>query len=362
MFLRPASLLPIFFCAALTSCVRQVDIDRRTEEPILVVEGSITTDSVPYTVKLSYSGPYKFALDIPQEYLEREAKVTIMDNQGGSASLVHKGSGVYETIDKNYIGKEGKTYRVTIELKNGKKYFSKPEMIQPPVTISNISAKFFDDFTTNYPASLHVFLNSKDPPQQENYYKWDFTTWVLRQTHGIPCGFGCVMYKYCYQKFTNEKVNILSDAVINGNEIKDLDVGQSYIYTYGDHYVDVAQTSLTREAFQFWQRYDEQVSRSGSTLDPLPAPIKGNIYNAADTTEFALGYFSASAVVHRRAILIPFNITDYLLQISAVQFIPEGSKNCFTYFPRALSYLPPPETQYPPPPGWENAQRIEVRW
>jgi hypothetical protein len=86
------------------------------------------------------------------------------------------------------------------------------------------------------------------------------------------------------------------------------------------------------------------------------------MYNASDPSDFALGYFSASAAVHKRAILIPFNVTQYLLDISAVQFIPDGSQVCFDYFPNALSYASPPADQYPPPPGWENAERIEVHW
>src|SRR6185436_12218579 len=97
------------------------------------------------------------------------------------------------------------------------------ELIKPPVPISNISVKFFNDNTLNYPSSLHVFASSKDPQQEENFYKWNFSTWTLRQTHGIPCGFGCVMYEYCYQKFTDENTHILSDAAINGNEIKELE-------------------------------------------------------------------------------------------------------------------------------------------
>ena len=355
-------LIVLIFCVILCSCVKPVQINTRNEEPILVVEGSITTDSVPYSVKLSYSGPYKFALDIPEQYQEKEAAVTMEDDKGGKTNLVHVGSGLYETTDRNYVGKTGNSYWITIELKNGKKYVSKPELMKPAVSISNIAVKFVNDQNTNYPASLHSYITVQDPADQENYYKWDFYSWGLRQTHGISCGFGCVLYEYCYQKFVNEQVHILSDASINGNQIKDLDVGKSYIYTYGLHYIDISQWSLTREAYQFWKQYEEQVTRNGSILDPLPAAIRGNVYNAADPADFALGYFSAASVVHKRVTLVPFGITDFLLKTTAAQFIPDGPKICFETFPNTLSYPPPPANQYPPPAGWENAERIEVRW
>jgi hypothetical protein len=347
---------------AFSACVKEVTINTRDEKPILVVEGSITTDSLPYTVKLTYSGPYKAGLDIPDEFLEKQAKVIITDDQGNSTNLSYKGKGIYETTDPNYIGKAGRSYNVTVELKDGRKYISTPEKIKQPVPISAVNIKFALDNNFIFPSSLHVLIDAKDPANEENYYKWNFYSWVMRQTHGIPCGFGCVMYAYCFQKITDKEVRILSDASINGNEIKNQLVGKSYIYTYGKSYVEISQLSLTREAYQFWRRYEDQVLRTGNILDPLPASIKGNVYNASDPGDFALGYFSASAIVHKRAVLIPFNVTQYLLDISAVQFIPDGSQVCFDYFPNALFYPPPPADQYPPPPGWENAERIEVRW
>jgi hypothetical protein len=346
----------------MVSCVKQVTVDTRNEESILVVEGSITTDSVPYTVKLSYTGPYKFALEIPDQYLETEAKVSITDELGRSTHLVNIGKGVYETNDTNYIGKTGSSYQVIVELKNGKKYISRPETIKPAVPISKVNVRFVQDNNLNYPASMHVSIDTKDPRNEENYYKWDFYSWVMRETHGVSCGFFCIEYKFCYQKVVDDQVRIFSDAYSNGNEIKDRFLGRSYIYTYWNAFIDLTQHSLTREAYQFWQGYDEQVTRSGTILDPLPASIKGNVYNASDSTDFALGYFFASAVTRKKAILVPFNITEYLLNITAVQFIPDGPKICFDYFPNTLRYARMPAPQYPPPAGWENAERIEVRW
>lgn len=348
------------FLFAFTSCVKQVDVTLRNEKPILVIEGAITTDSVPYTVKLSYSGSYKFALDIPDQYIEKEAKVSITNEQGQSTNLEHKGAGVYETTDPNYIGKVGNDYQLIIELNDGRKYISKPEKIKETPSISDIGVKFFLDNNLNYPASMHVYIDTKDPAGEENYYKWNFYSWTLRQTLGIPCGFGCTNFEYCYQKITDQQVRIFSDAYSNGNDIKYREVGKSYIYTYGSDYIDISQLSLTREAYQFWQRYEEQEERTGSILDPLPASIKGNVYNAADSTDFALGYFFASSVTHRRAVLVPLSITSFLLNTTAIQFIPPGSQNCFKYFPNALEYSA--ANQYPPPPGWENAERIEVQW
>jgi hypothetical protein len=351
-----------FLFIACISCIKRVDVPTRSEKPILVVEGNITTDTMPYTVKLTYSGKVEHAENIPDQYLEKNAKVTIVDDQGRTAMLGYTTQGVYQTTDTTYIGQVGRTYHVVVELKDGTKFVSVPEKMRAPVPIDTISVRYDGYFDFNAPSRMEVLVNTKDPVQEENYYRWSFETWVGRETPGISCGFGCVMFQYCYQQYINHDVHILSDADINGNEIKDQKVGFCYIFTYFNPYVDIGQYSLSREAYQFWEAYQAQQTRTGSTLDPLPAAIKGNIYNAASPDEYALGYFSASSVVHRKVILVPYSITDYLLMLSAREFIPHKSVACFDYFENTLKYGPPPAAQYPPPPGWENAEQINVYW
>jgi len=344
------------------SCIKQADIETRNEKPILVVEGSITTDSVPYSVRLTYSGPYKHALDIPEEFLEKNASVIITDDLGNQTPLAYTEKGIYETTDPDYIGRVGRSYHVIIELPDGKKFISTPEEIKPAVAIESFGVNFIPDFNLVHPAYLQVSINSKDPANDENYYKWNFYSWIRRQSRGVPCGNYCIWAEYCFQRVTDKEVRILSDASINGNEIRDHVVGKSHIYAYGRHYIDIGQHSLSREAYQFWKKYDEQVSRTGHILDPLPASVKGNVFNASDPADFALGYFSASSVTHKRAVLIPESITQYLLDISAVSFIPPEFVACFDIFPDALSYPFFPAEQYPPPPGWENAETVRVAW
>jgi len=362
MQLKKIIILLTVFSVAFLSCIKQVSVATRNEKPILVVEGNITTDTLPYTVRLTYSGQVIYADQVPDQYLEKEAKVTISNDQGKSTALVYTSQGIYETTDSTFIGQAGRSYSVAVVLKDGKKYISTPEKMKVPVKIDSIGVRFNDFFDINVPTRMDVYVNTKDPAQEENYYRWTFNSWIGRETHGVGCGFGCIEFQYCYQQFINKDVMILSDASINGNEIKDQKVGSCYIYTYFNPYVDIGQISLTREAYQFWEAYQAQLIRTGGILDPLPAAIKGNVYNAADPDDFALGYFSAASVTHRKAILVPFSITPYLLQISAQQFIPPNSVACFDYFPNTLRYPPMPARQYPPPPGWENAEQVKVYW
>lgn len=346
----------------LASCIKQVNVPLRNEKPILVVEGSITTDTVPYTVRLTYSGPITYSDVIPDQYLVKDALVSIADNLGNSTVLTYTSQGNYATTDSSFIGKVGRSYTVTVVLKDGKKYISVPELIKPAVPIDTIGVRFYNHWDFNFPSRLNVSVNTRDPGNEENYYRWTFLTWIGRETRGVPCGNGCLEFQYCYQEYIDKEVRILSDASINGNVIKDQDVGFCYIYTYFNPYIDIGQLSLTREAYQFWQSFQDQQTRTGGILDPLPAAIRGNVFNAADSTDFALGYFSAASISHKKVILVPYGITSYLLQLSAEQFIPSDFVACFDYFPNTIRYGPQPDRQYPPPPGWENAAQIKVYW
>src|SRR4030095_3399692 len=122
MQLKKLIIIAVVVSIVCYACIKQVDIETRNEEPILVVEGSITTDTVPYTVKLSYTGPFIRTTQIPDEAFEKDAQVTIKDDQGNATRLVYRDKGVYETTDPNYIGKVGRSYGVLIELKDGQKY------------------------------------------------------------------------------------------------------------------------------------------------------------------------------------------------------------------------------------------------
>ena len=342
------------------ACIKKVSVETRNEKPILVVEGSINTDSVPYEVRLSYSGPFTLTRDIPEEYYEEDAIVTIGDNLGNITPLTHRDSGIYVTTNPDYVGIVGRSYHVNVLLKDGTRYISRPETIKPVQPISKVNANWVNDFSIELPTYLNVNIDTDDPAGEENYYQWKFYAYVMRETQGVPCGFLCIKFETCYQLQVDNEVRIFSDQYTNGNQIKNQTVGRTYIYTYGNPFIEVSQYSLSREAYQFWKRYQDQQTRTGGVLDPLPASIKGNVYNANDETDFALGYFSASSVFRKKVIIIPYSITEYLLDISARSHIPQGVNSCFEYYANALAY---PDGRYaPPPPGWENAEQLKVYW
>ncbi|HUR12675.1 MAG TPA: DUF4249 domain-containing protein [Flavitalea sp.] len=350
--IRLVVILAFFF--SMVSCIKEIRPPLRTVTPKLVVEGGITTDTTPYQVKLSFSGPYRFGQNIPDSLIIEDAQVSIADNIGRSTPLTYKGNGIYVTTDTTFIGQSGKAYQVHITLQDGRSYISQPEKIAAPVTDLHVSKVEFDaDYDFQHPTDLKIFVDVNDPPGEENYYLWKAYSWVPRKATGVPCGNYCIKWIYCTQLINRPFVTTFSDASINGNTIREQFIYRSPIYWFGRHYLDISQQAITREHFQFWKRFEEQNAKTGSILDPLPAPIEGNIYNVANPDDLALGYFSASSVTHKKVMLVPFSISQFLLDQTALYFVKEGG--CHLVYPDAL------EDKYNPT-GWENAEEIEVHW
>jgi Domain of unknown function (DUF4249) len=347
----------LFIC-----CVKRITPPIREGVPVLVVEGMITTDSAPYVVKLSYTGNYTNAsvsIDSNQSFIN-DASVIIKDGDGDSAACYLISPGTYQTTDSNFVGIVGHSYTLEVYLSNGKTYISSAEKINQVPPIDSITVVYDSTYITDVrPSQLIITANTRDPVSMQNYYRWTASGYIPRKSWGSPCGvfnppcttaFSCVCGAFCEQSFSDAQVNILSDQLINGNEIHQ-PVDYSPLYSQGKHYIDIRQFSLNQDIYIFWEQYNAQTDRTGSILDPLPAPLSGNIHNATDSNDVALGYFAASAVIEKRIVITPFFLQTYLLESIAGEYAPMG--DCHSDFPNSL----PDDTS---PQGWENAEEIDL--
>ena len=135
-------------------------------------------------------------------------------------------------------------------------------------------------------------------------------------TSDPPCTnpFMCTCFALCEEANTlASQVNVFSNQLSAGKAII-IPVYYSPIYWFGDHYVEIDQYSLSLESYQFWEQYLAQTDRTGSILDPLPSPVIGNMHNAADSSDFALGLFSASDVFEEKVVLVPLFLQTFNLQ------------------------------------------------
>ncbi|HTS46104.1 MAG TPA: DUF4249 domain-containing protein [Puia sp.] len=339
------------------ACIRSVNVPIRNVSPNLVVEGSITTSPPPYTIKLSYSGAFDATYQLTPENYISDAQVVIEDDLGDSTSCQWQYNGTYLSTDSNFIGKVGRAYTLKIRLSNGKTYVSNQEKITPVPSIDSVTITYDSSYISDVrPTQFIISVNTHDPAGAQNYYRWTASAYVPRKSYGWPCsissppcGIYCTCFALCVQYTPNNAINVMSDQFVDGREIQQ-PVYYSPVYWFGTHFIEMEQYSINKDVYIFWNQYLAQTNRTGSILDPLPAPLLGNVHNQADSNDVALGIFSASDVVSKKIKITPFFLQEYYLLSIAIDFIKMG--DCHSVYVNSLD-------DDASPPGWDSAQSFE---
>ncbi|GAB2783494.1 hypothetical protein GCM10027275_29350 [Rhabdobacter roseus] len=324
------------------SCIDPVGLPIRQVEPRLVVEGLITNEPPPYVIRLSYSGAFSSTNPTPDELVVQGARVTIAEEGGRTVTLEQDPltPTYYWMRDTTFRGQVGRRYALRVELPDGTRYVTAPELLAEVPPIERLYAEFRQQPEgSREPDHYQVLLDTNDPPVRGNYYRWSGYGYVPHRSTGERLGFAGICCNWCWIPIYAPPTNVLSDALVNGNRLSRVPVLSSPIYTVGRHYLEIRQYSLSREAYQFWRRFEEQRQRTGSLFDPQPASIEGNLHREDQPERIALGYFGASAVSKAR-LEVPgdtLSVHRYQLRYGDL-FTPEG--NCLRLFPQ--SRLSPP--------------------
>ncbi|GAB3168612.1 DUF4249 domain-containing protein [Telluribacter humicola] len=321
---------PLLFLlvAYLTGCVEEIRVPIRSTEPQLVVEGRITSAGGPYTVRLSRSGNYN-APDSYKGSAVTGAKVQIFEtttDRRVDLLPVDEQPGLYQSQDSTFVARAGQSYEVRIELPEGKVFVSEPETMPKAVPVQNLTARFTTNTgrVSDTPFGYEIFLDTQDQPDQSNYYRWTAHSVIRRESIGLRDFGGFFHKKFCWTPVFDNDILIYADTYSNGQPIREQYVYQSPVYIVGKHFVEVQQYSLTREAYQYWRKFNEQRQRIGTIFDPIPSPVYGNVYNAANPTERALGLFEVAGVSQKRLVVPGDTLSDAYLKIQTFRYVIPG--------------------------------------
>jgi Domain of unknown function (DUF4249) len=329
-------------CFLLNSCLDEykVALNQKTEQ--LVVEALITDEPSIPQIKLSLTEQFGTANSYKPV---RGAFVQITDNEGKTIlfQAVPTLLGIYRSNDLNFRGIVGKSYKLTIKLTDGRTYESTVEPMLSPVFISKLSASFVNPGIEGKYGQIgyQVYADVEDPKNIENYYRW--TAWGVykRKSAGVPCNFNSICNDLCWVKEENFAANLFSDNGTDGNLLRKRPVFLSPFYYYGKHYIEVKQHTISRRAYQFWERFQQQNQRSGSIFDPIPAPVVGNVSNVNNSADIALGFFEVASISKKR-IEIPGDTLVGKVNYDKL-LVPAG--DCSRAFPLSVY------DKFPPP-GW----------
>ncbi|MDR0227800.1 MAG: DUF4249 domain-containing protein [Flavobacteriaceae bacterium] len=256
--------LALFIVAlGFVSCEEVIDLDLKTGEPILVVEGNIdfSPENIKDTVsvKLTTTTGY-YEKEIPKVH---NAKVWVEDSKGTKYPLIEKdNSGIYISteVKKDFVNSE---YKLHVE-HEGQIYEAEEKLVSTPEIIKVTQTKekiFGDDY---YAIRFHF----QDTPQSDNSLNYYFRNII--STKNKPWS------------------SIFSNEFTKGNKMESIIIDKDY--KVGDT-ITIEFQQISRTYFDFMNAVYSNSSNGGGPFQVPIAKIKGNVKNITTVGKDAKGYF-----------------------------------------------------------------------
>ncbi len=290
------------------ACVEEFKPEIDNFDNLLVVDGRITNESGPYTIKLSTSSNLDDNIFLPLE----NATVQIEEQNGSVSSLIEVGKGIYETNDLQ--GQIGKNYRLLIKTPNGKEYISSYETIKEPTAINEIKAEVdyqtFEGEDDQIPG-YRFFLEGDNTLYDQDYYLWLYEGTYKYQAdliitsvfNGFIEDFPSDLLRTCWRTY---QVNSITTSNTSNLAEPFLPRKSLFFLRADDKKLSIRysllakQYSISKSAYEFWNGIEKQVTDQGSLYTSQPYQIRGNVNNVDDPSEAVLGYFYAAGVTEKR--------------------------------------------------------------
>lgn len=313
----------IFFLFFFQGCEERYDPDIMERDNLLVVEGLITNEQGPYTVRLSKTGPFGSPY---RRTPVSNARLHIVDQDSQKIVLAENGPGNYTTPGE-FRGEPGSVYTLHIETDDGMTYRSTPQKLPEPVMVDSVIGKidtrrFYIQSQISdelYPRDIdgvYVLLNvSRDDGQ---YPKFRFQSNLLLQYVWEVYIGGAPIYDYCWhiRRLTDflesDMVTNLSKPQSKGNTVAFVPLHTSSLRHIGfpvygrddstrityfaSRILMLTLFTLNDDANAFHRERNKQLRDDGSFFDPIAPQLTGNIYQPGNDKAVVLGFFEASAV------------------------------------------------------------------
>lgn len=277
----------------LLSCQDVVDLEVPESEPQLVVDGWVT-DQQPARVSLSTTDAYFAEEQTPRV---SNAQVYLLEN-GDTVAQLRENKDTAGLYRASFTGQPGQRYRLLLTIPNGPPgvagtWQSAPEILRPVPTLDSINIRRLDR-NTQPPAleagayALGYFQERPGPGDylnvtrslNDSIFQRDIFALEDEGVDGFYFGSGLVPPLGLYGPFDTPPHHADPDTFRTRLE------------------------SITQSYYDFLQVLSEQIN-VGTPFDAAPALILGNIRSTRDSSQYAFGYFRASATSSAQVIFRP---------------------------------------------------------
>ena len=273
------STILIFLLSVLVfSCTERIDIQLDDSYTRLVVDGSITTDTIVHAVVLRTTSSYYYNEPAP---MVSGAQLSITDGSH-IYTLKEDKAGVYQT-DSSVYGIAGQTYTLNIKLANaigGHIDYSAVSTLNPIVPLDSVSLLFHPDWAKKGIWEVKCYV--QEPPTI------DFYRFLILKNRVLVTD-------------TLNEWFVTDDKFFNGNYTNGATV--AYLQqasaneglSPGDT-VTVEVNSIGKEYYNFVIEAQTELRGSNPLFSGPPANVKGNINNGA------IGFFTAYSTTRSSAL------------------------------------------------------------
>ena len=349
-------ILYAFLFFLVNGCLEQLDIPVITNEPVMVVDGLLTDQPGPYTVKLFWSSPLNKDLDHPNPVAG--ATVSIWDDQGVSETLHERIPGTYETTEGGIQGAPGRQYQLRITTTDGRQYESATSTLEPVPDIEELSFHFRENVINLNDAgrphdafAILVKANALDGASNLLRWRWtgiyhvttfpqlkqksvlidDMPTlvpdplpcsgYITNEQHDLIYVKPCECCDCYVTEYSNEAL-ISANAFSAGESFNNIQVAQipADNWRFMDrYYMEVEQMSVSEPVYDFWKLVETQQKGTGDIFQPNVVKIRGNMRSVTNPHEEVFGIFSVSAMAKKSMFIQRNDIPKRVPQIDTLR-------------------------------------------
>ncbi|WP_422355173.1 DUF4249 family protein [Roseivirga pacifica] len=289
-------------------CTQVIDLDTDEVGGKLVIFGRVSNSSVGNTVTVTRTQP-NGEDPLPIE----NARVLIFDQQDNAAQLNYIGNGIYELPHGVLNQQVGSQFRLEVNI-DGATYTSPLQQMPELVGQDEVSWERIEH-TTISSTGVTVVRDAIRVTASTNIYNKPnefFLRWHVEETYplvgaSLPNShfpFYTPMVCYAEIPLNQQEIMLLDGTEVRPDFIAPREMAIRFLdYTFDrKHYFSVIQSSITKEAHEYWSRVNTITARSGSIFDIPPASVPGNI-TSSDPNENVLGFFEVIALDTARTLV-----------------------------------------------------------
>ncbi|MCW3804287.1 DUF4249 domain-containing protein [Plebeiibacterium marinum] len=319
-------ILLAILASILNSCLEPLDSSTYgNHSKLLVVDGSISNQPGPYTVKLTYS---KENILDTVEYIN-DASVYIIDETSNEIGFTLTDDGTYSS-PVDFQAQIGKSYKLKIITHNpDNNYESSFCTIKEPSCIENIGLKAgmaIDEINNKEEKAVVISIDASVCSNDETFLRWTIDEdWVFdlptplyyKMIGESEFDYNTDVIKSCYQHDRMQGITLYSfknqaSNQIIGNNIYAVPISSR---RFSRRYrATIKQHSISEEEFDYWRKLKDSSEDTGDLFGKQPIGIESNITCTTNKDEKVLGYFQTSGITQQEIYVTTNKLKDLGLE------------------------------------------------